>query len=237
MRAFSVFLIAFVTSVLSAAGTAYLIARYDLLPRSEKQAPEAFVPDLRGLSEADARANASAAHVALFVASREQSRDVKPGAVIRQSVAPGQRVAWDHPLNVVIAEVLPKVPALSGLTVADAARRLEERGYRLEVGEPIADPAAAPGLVVNQLPPPDSVQPSGATVTVRVSTGPGEVELPKLVGLGLAKAKTDVEALGLKLVTSWVNLAETPSGVVLSQKPPAGEKVKPGSEVQITLNR
>ena len=67
--------------------------------------------------------------------------------------------------------------------------------------------------------------------------GPGDVEVPKIVGLSLKKAKTDVEKLGLKAAVRWVSLAETDTYVVLSQKPAAGQKLKPGSDVQMTVNR
>src|SRR5689334_22026567 len=96
------FLVAFLTSAATAAGTVYVIDRYDLLPH--KAAVEtAVVPELHGLSETDARANAAAAHVALLVAAREPSAEGKPGTVIRQSMSAGQHVARDYPLTVVLA--------------------------------------------------------------------------------------------------------------------------------------
>lgn len=245
MRALSVILLALITSVLTSAGTVYVLDRYDLVPKAPKapatpvaEVPQtALVPPLQGLTEADARANATAAHVTLFIASREQSRDVKPGSVIRQSVAAGQSVPKEHPINVVLAADWPKIPALSGLNANDAKRLIEERGFQLVVGDPITDPSVAKGMVVSQTPAADSLQPTGANVTVRLSAGPGDVEVPKLLGVPLAKAKADIEALGLKPLVTWVGMAETTSGVVLSQKPAPGEKLKPNGSVQIVVNR
>ena len=56
-------------------------------------------------------------------------------------------------------------------------------------------------------------------------------------GFALAKAKTEIEKLGLKPVVRWVSLAETATYVVLNQKPVANEKVKPGAEVEVVVNR
>ena len=72
---------------------------------------------------------------------------------------------------------------------------------------------------------------------VQVSSGPAEVEVPKLSGLALNKAKEELEKLGLKAAVVWVSRAETATYAVLGQKPLAGEKLAPGSEVELTVNR
>jgi serine/threonine-protein kinase len=233
----SVLLVAFLTSAVTATGTVYVIERYGLLPPRTPVAVESIVPDLRGVPEADARTNANAAHIALFVASREPTTESKSGTVIRQSMAAGQRVPRDYPVTVVLAEEIPKVPSVIGVTVAEATQRLDQKGYRLQVGASIASADAGAGLILDQSPKADTAQAKGATVTVQVSIGTGDVEMPKLLGVGLTQAKSDLEKLGLKVVMRWVAMAETPTYVVLNQKPAPGEKVKPGGEVQLTACR
>jgi serine/threonine-protein kinase len=232
----AVILVAFFTSALTAGGAVYVVERYGILPPRNATA-ETLVPDLRGATESDARANANAAHIALLIAAREPSAEGKPGTVIRQSIAAGQRVPRDYSMSVVLAEEVLKVPSITGLAVPDATKRLEQRGYDLRLGSALADATVAEGLIIDQSPKAETPQAKGATVTVRVSSGPGEVELPKLVGIGLTQAKTDLEKLGVKPVVRWVALAETPTFVVLRQNPAAGEKVKPGAEVQLTVCR
>ncbi len=233
----SVILTAFLTAVLAAAGTVYAIERYHLLPPRGPAVVEVVVPDLRGATENDARTNANAAHVSLFVASREPSTEAKPGTVLRQSMIAGQRVPRDFPLSVVLAEEVPKVPGVTGIAVADATQRLEKAGYQLQVTATVPHPTLAQSVIIEQSPKADTVQPKGGTVMVQVSAGPGDVELPKFVGVGVNQAKTDLEKLGLKPTVRWVAMAETPTNVVLSQKPAAGEKVKPGTEIQLTVCR
>jgi serine/threonine-protein kinase len=75
------------------------------------------------------------------------------------------------------------------------------------------------------------------TVVVQVSDGPGEVEVPNLIGVPYAAAKKTLEELGLEAKVRWVDLAETSSGIVLSQTPTKGEKADPASEVVIVINR
>jgi eukaryotic-like serine/threonine-protein kinase len=236
MHASTAFLIAFFTSVATSAGTVYVVERFNLMQK-EVQAPESVVPDLRGLSEADARANAQLSKVVLLVGTREPSVEAKPGSVLRQSIPAGQRVPQQHPVSVVIAESLPKVPTVTGLTLADATKRLEELGYKIAQGETAADAQAPAGHVLRQDPAADSPAEKGKVVKVVLSTGPGEVVVPKLAGFSLAKAKTEIETLGLKPVVRWVSLAETATYVVLNQKPAANEKAKAGSDVEVVVNR
>lgn len=236
MHGSTAFLIAFLTSALTATGTVYVIQRYKILPDASASRAEAVVPSLVGLSEADARENAKTAHLSLFVAAREPSKE-KAGSVLRQSIPPGQRVPEEHPVNVVLSAGFTKVPSVTGATVADATARITAAGYRLEVGEKVPSPTVAEGSVIDQTPPAESELEPGGVIKVRVSAGNPEVLAPKLVGLGVKTAQTEIEKLGLKPVVRWVSLAETQAFIVLSQKPPPGEKLKPGADVEIVANR
>src|SRR5262249_37329540 len=145
MHGSTVFLIAFFTAIATAAGTVYTIERFDVFHRAPVPAPEAIVPDLRGFTEADARANAQASHVTLLVASREASADGRAGSVVRQSIPAGQHVPQNHPMSVVLAEELPKIPSLTGLPLVDAGKRLEGTGYKLQAGDPVANATVPQG--------------------------------------------------------------------------------------------
>jgi beta-lactam-binding protein with PASTA domain len=232
----SVILSAFITSALTAAGTVYVVEKYNIIPHSNTQS-EVVVPDLHGITEGDARSNAAVAHIGILVAAREPTPDAKPGTVIRQSVNAGQRVPRDHPVSIVLAEEVPRVPAITGVTVPEATQRLEQRGYTLQLTATVPDNTVAQGHIIDQTPKAETAHVKGGTVTVRVSSGAGDVELPKFIGVGVNQAKTDIEKLGLKPVIRWVAMAETPTYVVLNQKPAVGEKVKPGGEVQLTVCR
>jgi serine/threonine-protein kinase len=237
MHGATVVLVAVVTSIAASAGTVYLNERYGILPSREKPAEAAVVPALNGLTETDARANAQRAHLALLVASHETNAEAKPGTVIRQSVAPGQVVARDTSVNVVLADEVPKVPGITGLTLAEATSKLEQHGYAIQMAGTVPDGTVAAGLVLDQSPKAEMAQTKGSAVVVHLSAGPADVAMPKVVGVGVNQAKTDLEKLGVKPVIRWVALAETPTYVVLNQKPAPGDKVKAGAEVQLTACR
>ena len=128
MHGSTVVLISILTSAVTSVGSIYLVQRYDIFPK-KVEVVQTTVPDFKGLPEADARANAQAAHLALIVSSREPSAEMKAGSVIRQSIPAGQRVPHDHPVTVVVADELPKVPVVTGLKLADAKALLEKQGY------------------------------------------------------------------------------------------------------------
>jgi serine/threonine-protein kinase len=236
MRAFTVFFVAFLTALPTAAGTVYVIERYGVLPRRQPVpvVQEAVIPDLGGLSEEDARRVAKSVQLTLNVLGRESSTEVKPGAVIRQSIPVGHRVPKNHAIDVVVAETLPKVPSVLGLSMTDATAALQKAGFSIKEGGAIADATLPHGTVLDQSPKADTDSPKGSVVTVQVSSGPEDVEIPKLGGLPIAKAQADLQKLGLKPVVLWAELAETQCYVVLNQKPLPGKKVKPGTEVQLT---
>jgi len=236
MNGASVFLIAFFTSVACATGTVYAIERFNLLHKPVAAA-DALVPDLRGVPEADARTNANVAHLAFLVASREPSTEVKGGSVLRQSMPAGQHVPRDYPLTVVLAEEVPRVPTVVGASIGEATQRIEQKGFHFLLGATVPSTDAGAGIVIDQSPKGDTPQTKGSTVTVQVSSGAGDVEMPKVIGIGVTQAKTDLEKLGLNVTIRWVALAETPTYVVLNQKPAPKEKVKPGGDVILTACR
>jgi beta-lactam-binding protein with PASTA domain len=229
----TVVLLALVTSALTAGGTIYVVERSNIL--KSPPAADAVVPDMRGLSESEARVTAGAAHVALFVASHEPNSDARSGTVVRQSILVGQHVAPESSVSVVLAEEIPRVPGVLNVPLADAVRRLEERGYSVQVGAAVADEKVPVDVIVRQLPKADSAYAQPGIVVVQPSAGPADVELPKLLGMGVTAAKTRIEELGLKAVVHWVAMAETDTNIVLTQSPAAKQRVKPGSEVVLTV--
>jgi serine/threonine-protein kinase len=236
MHGSTVVLISILTSAVTSIGSVYLVQRFDVFPK-KVEVVQTTVPDLKGLPEADARANAQAAKLALIVSSREPSADVKAGSVIRQSIPAGQRVPHDHPVTVVLAEDLPKVPVVTGLKLEDAKALAEKQGYTLKVKGSVADAGAAEGTIVTQSPASESGLAKGGAIMVELQAAASEVEVPKLAGFSVKKAEEAVQKVGLTLQVRYVSLAETATFVVLSQRPPAGQKLKPGEKIEVTVNR
>jgi len=236
MHGSSVILLSLFTSVLTTIGASYVIQRYQVFP--QETAPHlATAPMLVGLSEADARANTVALQLALLVEGREPSAGVPAGTVLRQSIAPGQPVPESAGIGVVFAAALPAVPQVTELSLAEATEKLTHAGYKVIQGDAVPHPKLPPGNVVTQFPAAEAELAAGSPVTLHLSSGPAELEAPKLMGMALPDAKDKLEAMGLKLKVRWVSRAETIENHVLSQKPNPGQKMVPKAVVEVVVNR
>jgi beta-lactam-binding protein with PASTA domain len=235
MKTFTVIVVAFVTAVLTATGTTYLAVRLGWFSPPEPQ--KQVVPNLVGLTEADAKTNLGTLGFTMIVEGREPHLSAEPGTVIRQVPAAGQLAGQGQAVNVAFAAALPKVPSVVGRTLSEATDLLQRAGYTVQVGEAVGSSQHAQGLVAGQSPLAGTGLEKGKPVSVQPSAGPSAIKVPRLVGLGLQQAKTEAEKAGLKFEVQWVSLAETTSYVVLRQKPEAGESVAPDSQVLVVVNR
>jgi serine/threonine-protein kinase len=157
--------------------------------------------------------------------------------VLRQSVPAGQRVPPSQPIGVVLADELPKVPKVVGLTLAEATARLEQSGHKITTSATVSDPNVPEGKVIDQLPAADEGLDKGGTVAVKVSGGPGDIDVPRVTGMTAQQAKAALEKAGFKAVIQWTNVAESQGLIVLRQTPAAGQKAKKGTDVEIVANQ
>jgi serine/threonine-protein kinase len=227
-----VVLLSIVTSIATVLG----IERLRLLAPPATHEQRVGVPSLKGLSEDDARQNLKAIGLVFLVGERRAASGAAPGTVVEQTPAAGQQVEARGSITVTLARELPKVPSVVGRTLAEATALLAQSSYKVEQAEPIADAHVPKGSVVSQLPEADKPQETDKAVLVRVSSGPGEIEVPKLLGQGVEKAKTVAKDQGFTLKIVWTAVGETDEYVVLNQNPAAGTKIKPGEPVTVTVN-
>ena len=238
MRGFALLVVVVFVSIVTSIATVLGMERLKLLSAPTHEPPARVgVPSLKGLSEDDARQNLKALGLVFLVSERKAVSGAGPGTVVEQSPAAGQQLEPHGSISVSLARELPKVPGVVNRTLSEATALLTQRGYKLEQAEPIADAQVPKGSIVSQQPAADAPQETDKPVIVRISAGPGEIEVPKLLGQGLEKTKTQAKELGLALKILWTEIGETPTFVVLSQNPVAGKKLKPGEAVTVTINR
>ncbi|GAB48802.1 Stk1 family PASTA domain-containing Ser/Thr kinase [Mobilicoccus pelagius] len=127
------------------------------------------------------------------------------------------------------------VPAVVGETQKKATAALQQAGFTVQ-SQSVRNKAKA-GLVVEQRPGAQSMQPPGSTVTLHVSSGPGAVTVPNLANYDPQSAFTKLTGLGLApgdIVT--VDSASVDQGKVVSTDPEAGKKVTLGSAVALKVS-
>lgn len=193
--------------------------------------PELFpVPDLRGLGRDDAERALTDAGLSLGAVAEAFDPQVEAGRVVSSDPTSGQTLRRGSEVALVLSRGPQPVdvPDLTGLDADDARAALEERGLRL--GDTVEDfAAAAPGTVVAQDPAEGQVPP-GTAVDVTVSLGPEPVEVPSVFESRYEDAVAELEGLGFVVERRGSGIFNR----VVSQDPPAGTELPPGSTVVVT---
>ncbi len=238
MKGFALLILVVLVSMVTSVATVLGVERLKLLaPQTHEQPqPKVGVPSLKGLSEEDARQNVKALGLVFLVSERKAAPGARPGTVVEQTPAAGQQLDAHGVVSITLARELPKVPSVVNRTLSEATALLAQSGYQLEQAEPVADPHVPQGSVVSQQPEAEAEQETEKPVIVRLSAGPAEIEVPKLLGQNVEKVKAQAKELGFVLKIVWTERGETDSYVVLSQNPLPGKKIKPGDPVTISVN-
>ena len=97
--------------------------------------------------------------------------------------------------------------------------------------------SATQGTVLSASPPSGTKVRKGSTVTLTVSSGPSNVRVPSLAGLGQNQASNVLGAAFLNLGNIIPQTStQYPAGEVITSNPPAGTSVKPGSSVDLVVS-
>jgi beta-lactam-binding protein with PASTA domain len=128
------------------------------------------------------------------------------------------------------------IPDVSGMERVAAIELLQNLDLRTEEVV-IPDPDVAAGSVIRTDPPAGDVVESDSEVRVFVSSGPGEVEVPRVIDLDEEAARVAISDAGLEV--GDVTTEASPvieAGIVMAQSPGAGETVPAGSTVDLVVS-
>jgi beta-lactam-binding protein with PASTA domain len=115
-----------------------------------------------------------------------------------------------------------QVPALTGMTVADARSQTAGLGLNLDVDNRYYSGDVAGGHILTQSPAPGTVVRREWLVRVSESLGPQKVEVPSVVGHGEREAALALRRVGLEVgVTARLPYGNAAEGTVIAQDPPA----------------
>lgn len=194
----------------------------------------AVVPDINGLTVSAASDLLRDSGLVLGQQSVQFSE--RPvDTVISQNPTPGVTLQSGASVDVVISggrETIV-VPQLVGLTSADQAQQ-DLRALGLALGTLTEVESEQPaGVVVATDPPSGTEVQLGSVVNIEVSKGTKNI--PNLVGLTEAQARSDLINAGFVVNVVTQEDAVAAPGTVLAQTPRPGRKVAPGSLVTLTI--
>jgi eukaryotic-like serine/threonine-protein kinase len=196
------------------------------------------VPDLSGMSEAEARVALENRGLALELEDSILHPRAPAGRVVGQSPLPGQLSLRGEPVQLTVSlgpERRP-VPDVTRLRADRAITVLRTTGFEVTVDSVEADDPE--GRVVATRPSAGTSVTLPSEIQVTVSLGPPLVDLPDLTGLQEARVRAILDSLGLAVgeVEARRRFGFS-QGEVLETFPAAGERVPRGSPVRLVIGR
>jgi len=128
-----------------------------------------------------------------------------------------------------------EVPDVVGLSRDRAEQELEDAGLEV-TSRNRSNAEVDEGEVFRQTPEAGATAEEGDTVTIFVSSGPGEVTVPNLLTLTEDQAEDALEEVGLELGRVRSQSSDSEEGTVIQQNPESGELLNEGESVNIVVS-
>jgi beta-lactam-binding protein with PASTA domain len=194
------------------------------------------VPNVVGMTAAEARKAALAAGLLLDREGGFYSRDLPEGRVLSQAPAAGTLVrrGWRVRTAESLGPQRTAVPDLLKQSQRAAEINITRRGLDVGTVAVAHIPDQPPDQVVAQSPPPNAQGVTSPKINLLVTAPaePAALIMPSFAGRPLADIRKAIQDAGLRLaVVNSVPAPGLPVGTVLKQSPGAGQKVTPGTAV------
>src|SRR5262249_31781662 len=167
---------------------------------------------------------------------QEPSDSIDQGFVTRTSPAAGARADRGSAVTVFVSTGAAPVtvPNVIGLDQVEATQQLSQAGFDVQKTNQASATVPA-GSVISTNPNAGARAAKGSNVTIFVSTGPEEVQVPDVVGATQSSATNTLNDAGLKVTAVPVTSTPANSGKVITQNPTAGQNANKGDTVVITV--
>lgn len=198
-----------------------------------------LVPDVTGLSRADAEASVTQDGDLSYVESTAFDEQVPQGEVITSNPPVGTELSKGSDVTVVVSKGRERyeVPDLTGRTADQARASLDSRHLTLGTTSEAYDDEVPAGEIVSTSPAAGTEVTRDAKVSLVISRGPEPVAVPTVTGQGAEAATGAIEDAGLKATRADDAYSTTvPKGSVISQSPSSGTLL-PGETVTITVSK
>jgi beta-lactam-binding protein with PASTA domain len=196
---------------------------------------DVLVPPVENLRQGQAIQELEKADLKVTI-DREFSEKVKKDFAIRTVPPEGTEVTKGTRVRLLVSQGPEQVtvPDVTGLSRDSAEARLRQEGLEVAVEEQESD--VPEGDVVSQSPGAGARVTRGDRVTITVSTGRPQVDVPDVVGMSEERAILTLNGAELSPVTQKRAVTDpSQDGVVVEQRPGAGTEVDQGRQVVIVI--
>jgi serine/threonine-protein kinase len=195
------------------------------------------VPDVRGMSLMSARRAMDRVGLDAARSSSLPNARLAAGRVLTQVPLPGQEAARGSVVRVILSEGPDRrpIPSIEGLEKDDAIALLQRMGFQVRLR--LQQDMREEGSVLAMQPTAGTAVPMPGVVVLTLSSGPPKVAAPSLLQGTLEQATERLEAAGLRLGRVLYDSTSTaPLGDVVGQSPAAGDSIRQGGSVRVTLS-
>ncbi|MFE2142021.1 Stk1 family PASTA domain-containing Ser/Thr kinase [Streptomyces sp. NPDC059456] len=190
----------------------------------------AVVPDLKGRTLDDAKAELAKSNLAPGLVTQAFSQDVPQGSVISTDPPGGQKRSPDTAVAILVSKGRPvPVPNVAGRPLDQARATLQDAGLKVETAADQVNSPFPAGTVANQSVGAGAQASTGDTVTLTVSKGPRQVPVPNVTGQEAEVARRTLEAAGFKVKVERPLISF--STTVDAQSVPGGQSAPEGSTI------
>lgn len=200
-----------------------------LLPGTQKVS----VPTVVGADQANAEAKLR--QDGFRVDTVQKTAEQPAGQVIGQDPSGGTKAKKGSTVTLTVSAGPQQVavPQVVGLTVSSARGRLQKAGLEASEREQNSD-TVDQGRVISVSPPEGQKVDKGSSVTLVVSSGKPQVQVPDVVGKSFDEAQSTLQAAGFK-VTRVDKESDKDPNTVLAQNPKSGARIDAGSTISLTV--
>ncbi|MGW4617515.1 Stk1 family PASTA domain-containing Ser/Thr kinase [Streptomyces sp. NPDC004592] len=224
------------TVISSDPATGARIRSHDSVTLTVSDGPETVgVPDLRGVRLEKAQEQLTQHGLVAGMVTRAFSEDVPKGFVIGTDPEAGTERHGGSAIALTVSKGSPvEVPDVTGSSIDDATAQLRDAGLEVKIADTRIMSAFEAGHVAEQSPGADKEVGEGDTVTLTISKGREQVEVPDVVGDGVDDARRALEEAGFQ-VEEDRGLLGLFGETVKSQSVEGGDKAPKGSTITIKI--
>lgn len=217
---------------------------------------EVQVPDLTGLTIADALHKTANEDLNLGVDNKYYSADLPAGRVLSQSPAPGTvvRREWRMRVTESLGPQRVTIPGVVGQPERIAAIEVRRLGLELEQTSEMPTNSVPPGTVIAQIPQKGAEGVARPSISLLVSVAPTTTGtayvMPEFVGMPYNTAASIIAHAGFKLGpmvdddsapevddSAAQQAPAVPPGIIMTQTPSAGRRVDGSTYIALTISQ
>lgn len=178
-----------------------------------------------------------------FIMQQEKTNETESGIVLSQIPEAGTKVLDGSQVTLIVAVTADdiSVPNVYNLDQEMAVKALANEGLNNYTVTSVGSDTVEEGKVVYTNPKAGDIVSADAQITIFVSSGPtttqiDQIQIPDVRGLSQESARTFLSKMGFTNINFVTEDSMTAKGIVLSQSPAAGTRMKANDTIKITIS-